>query len=62
MEHCVAVKRQVFGERHGRAKITAVQVECIRGSQQLQSEIAIQYGITQSAVSRIKNFNRWSSP
>jgi len=47
--------RMCIGERHGRSKLTDEQVEFIRKSSKLQREIAVEFGITQSHVSCLKN-------
>ena len=47
------------GERNYHAKLTKTQVEAIRSDPRLQQEIALQYGISQSAVSRIKSGRTW---
>jgi len=48
------------GERCAAAKLTQAQVEAILLDQRLQKEIAAEYGIQQSQVSRIKSKKRWS--
>jgi hypothetical protein len=47
------------GERQWQAKLTAKDITKIRSSKLLQREIAAQYGITQSQVSRIVNHQDW---
>jgi predicted XRE-type DNA-binding protein len=47
------------GERCGTAKLTLAQVNAIRRDRRLQREIANEYGVQQSAISRIKNGKRW---
>ncbi len=47
------------GERCGTAKLTELQVHYIIDDARLQREIAAEYGIRQSQVSRIKSGVRW---
>jgi hypothetical protein len=47
------------GERCAKAKLTLNQVNAIRQDKRLQKEIAIEYGVQQSLISRIKNGVRW---
>lgn len=47
------------GENSAMSKLTASQVEAIRLDQRKQKDIALEYGINQSAVSRIKSNKRW---
>ncbi|WP_254454508.1 helix-turn-helix domain-containing protein [Flavobacterium sp. M31R6] len=49
-----------IGSKNGRAKITEAQVLDIRSSDLKQREISEKYGISQSAVSSIKNFQLWT--
>lgn len=46
--------RNSFGERNGRGWLTTAQVSAIRSDARAQADIAKNYGITQSHVSRIK--------
>lgn len=48
------------GERHGRAKLTEVQVLAIRRDERGQSAIALQYGVHQATVSAIKRRKLWA--
>lgn len=48
------------GERNPRAKISEEQVLTIRADPRPQSVIAAEYGISQSAISRIKRRQDWS--
>ncbi len=48
------------GERCAAAKLTTEQVLAIRADTRLQREIAAEYGIRDSAVSRIKTRKRWA--
>jgi len=56
--HCL-VPTKLFGEDHPRHKLTADQVRAIRESVESQAKIAMQFGITQSQVSRIKRGIHW---
>lgn len=47
------------GERSASAKLTLEQVNAIRQDIRTQKEIAKQYGVQQSLISRIKNGVRW---
>lgn len=47
-----------FGERHSHAELTNAQVEEVIASTGTQTEIAEQFGIHQSTVSRLKNGKR----
>lgn len=47
------------GERCAAAKLTQIQVNAIKQDCRTQKEIAIEYGVQQSAISRIKNGKRW---
>lgn len=47
------------GERCNWAKLTKVQVIAIRADTRTQKEIAVEYGVQQSQISRIKNGIRW---
>jgi len=61
MEDMVMKDRHAYGERKGnQAKVTDEIVMAIRSDNRKQEEIASDYGITQSNVSRIKNNNRWN--
>jgi len=42
------------GEQHHNAKISDADAEAIRASTKLQKELAVEYGISQSMVSRIR--------
>jgi predicted XRE-type DNA-binding protein len=53
--------RTCFGEKHGRSKLSNVQIYLIRKSNKLQREIAADFGITQSHVSVIKNGKQWQN-
>ena len=48
------------GENCGTAKLTQFQVDAIRKDSRLQRVIAYEYGVLQSAISRIKSGKRWA--
>ena len=48
------------GERCASAKLTETQVAAIRADARLQREIAADYGVRESAISRIKTGKRWA--
>lgn len=48
------------GELHGAAKLTSACVHAIRGSAQSLSTVAMQYGVSSSLISMIKNGKRWT--
>jgi hypothetical protein len=48
------------GERCVSAKLTEAQVAAIRADARLQREIAADYGVRESAISRIKTGKRWA--
>jgi hypothetical protein len=52
--------RQARGSRNGRSKLCEQQVMYIYKSSKTQEELALQFGIQQSMVSRIKNGVYWS--
>ena len=47
------------GERCNWAKLTRAQVIAIRADTRTQKQIAVEYGVQQSQISRIKNGIRW---
>ena len=47
------------GERCGTSKLTTEQVLAIRADPRLQREIAADYGVRDSVISRIKSRKRW---
>ena len=55
----VSKGRQERGESHGLAKFTDENIRAIRGDGRLQWEIAEDYGVQQSAISRIITRKRW---
>lgn len=59
---CIARDRVPRGSRHINSKLTEGQVMLIRARNEPQRVLAAEYGITQSAVSRIKSRTRgaWS--
>ena len=48
------------GERCAAAKLTEAQVRAIRADTRLQREIAVDYGVRENAISRIKSGKRWA--
>ena len=50
----------VRGEKHGQAKLTTEQVLSIRGSNLPHAELARQFGVGPTQISRIRNHERWS--
>lgn len=52
--------RHAFGERHGRVKLTAVEVLAIRASNESGVKLAKVYGVTPMTISLIKNNKIWS--
>ena len=48
------------GEKVPSAKLSPVQVSAIRADTRTQREIAADYGLTQSAISRVKTKANWS--
>lgn len=61
----VVKRRHAFGSRHGQAKIDEAQAEAIKRSWKeggvSQKQIAQQFGISQTQVSRIVNNQRWAA-
>lgn len=59
-----AKKRHPFGEKNGMAKLTKPEVMAIRRVYRAggvtQYKLADQYGVTQSAISNIVRYRRWS--
>lgn len=51
----------MFGERHGRAKITKAQALTIKGAPGKQDDIAAEFGISQAGVWAIKAGVNWKS-
>ena len=51
--------RQIRGEAGGNSKLTQLQVDAIRKDTRYQKDVALQYGINQTHVSRIKNNVLW---
>jgi len=48
------------GEQCGTSKLTTAQVLAIRADNRLQREIALDYGVRENTISRIKSGKRWS--
>lgn len=60
MDDMVGKDRQAFGVRKIKsAKLTELQVLQIRAAKAVQAEIATEYGVNQSVVSRIKSRKAW---
>ena len=47
------------GEAHPAAKLSSAAIAAIRASNEPQTKLAAMYGVTQSAISRIKSPNSW---
>ena len=65
MQHAIRLKGkwQLSGEKHGQAKVTAVQVKQIRklAGTMTQSAIALKYGLVPSQISHIINKRQWKN-
>jgi len=48
-----------LGERNAMAKLRTEDVRAIRRSVEPQRALAARYGVTQQAISKIKNYQRW---
>jgi len=55
----IAHGTSAVGERHGRRKLTAAQVEAIRQSLGTRTAIGKHFGVSQAQVSRIKLGKNW---
>ncbi len=55
----VIARRKAAGQRRKRAKLTIDQVRAIRASDAKGSQLAIEYGVSQSAISLIKQGRIW---
>lgn len=51
--------RTVWGETHGRAKITSEDVANIRGSEERGIDLAARYGLSKSTISAIQRRRIW---
>ena len=60
MVDMVAAGRSLRGERHPHSFLTASVIAAIRAATGYQREIAQRFGVSQSAVSYIKNRKRWA--
>lgn len=56
---CKAKGRNVKGTKHGRSKLTEKDVLEIRASSDTQTELARQYGVTQSQIWSICHHHTW---
>ena len=55
----VAKQRQNRGESHGTSKLTEAQVLAIRADSRSQSQVAADYGVSQTRISFIKLRKHW---
>lgn len=55
----VTKRRHAFGEKNGHARLTAEMVKRIRSDTRPQAEIAREYGVSQSHISRIMTRDVW---
>ena len=53
-------RRHAFGERNGHARLTQVDIDTIRSSAKKQAELAREYKVSQSHISRIKSGDVWN--
>ena len=51
--------RNARGERNGHAKLTPTCIQSIKHSSEPQAALAKHYGVSQSAISRVKSGKRW---
>lgn len=56
---CTTKKRNAFGTKHSRAKLTDTDIVAIRSNTASTRQIAKAYGIAHSRVSEIKNLKSW---
>jgi len=60
MADMVAKKRQAYGERSGRAKLSDKDILAIRASNELQASLASRFNVTQSHISMVRaRKTRW---
>jgi len=59
MQDAAKKRRTTFGQRNAQSKLTEEQAKAILNAVGLQREVAVQYGIQQNTVSRIKSGARW---
>jgi hypothetical protein len=57
---CASKGRTARGEKHGHSKLTAAQVRLIKNDKRKRAEIADEYGIHITHVSRIRHGARWA--
>lgn len=56
----LAIRQQhLSGEENGNSRLTKIQVEEIRASSLPQREIAVEYGVSQALISKIKRKEIW---
>jgi hypothetical protein len=51
--------KKVHGERQGSSKLTEALVRAIRSDTRIQRVVAVDYGISQSQVGRVRNGLHW---
>ncbi len=59
VQDMVRKKRNIFGERHKNAKLSAKQVSEILDSCATNAQIAMRYGVSRTLVGKIKGGERW---
>ena len=59
MQDAARKGRMGQGETHHNAKLTEAQVLAIRKDPRIQTEIAKEYGVANTAISKIKSRKRW---
>lgn len=64
VQDCVARNRNAFGEKNGRRKLSRAEVDEIRARWSLggvtQRQLADEFGLTQSGISRVVSGENWS--
>lgn len=55
----IGPKNPACGERNSSAKLTATQVAAIRASDKSQRVLALEYGVSQPTIGRIKSGKGW---
>jgi hypothetical protein len=59
MKDATAKRRNAYGKRHGRRKLTEEEVLAIRASDGTHAAIAARYGVAPSAITRIRQRVLW---